>query len=355
MSLQSVLKGGASLTGKILRSRLGRLGLAGMGGLGVASLTLPVVVRRMDRRRPGGWEGETATPPGLEMKAVSADGTPIHLVVHGEGDKVVFFVHGWDCNNTIYRHQQRYFQKGYKVVSLDLRGFGRSGIPSGLEYDVDRLAEDLKAVVDLIDPGRFVVAGHSMGGFTAFRFFARFSREYRGRLKGLVIIDSSGMPLEQGVVLGGLMRMVYPFPLDFMLKTVARFGRLIDPFMQAFKNTSFVYLGARVLAFGKKPAGDEVELVREMVMSTPATSFFMGAKTCMDCYNADILPDIDVPVLILMGGRDLLTNVEVNEKTAALIPDARLVIYPDAGHCALLENHEEFNGELADFFEQVMA
>lgn len=334
------------------RSRSVRLGLA---GLGVASLTLPVVVRRMDRARTSGWEGENATPPGQEMETISADGTPLHLVVHGEGDKVVFFVHGWDCNTTIYRHQQRYFQEGYKVVSLDLRGFGCSAIPAGLEYGVDRLAEDLKAVVDLIDPGQFVIAGHSMGGFTAFRFFARFGQEYRGRLKGLVIIDSSGLPLEQGVVLGGLMRLVYPFPLDFMIKVVARLGFLIDPFMKAFKNTSFVYMGARVLAFGKKPAGDEVELMREMVMSTPATSFFMGAKACMDCYNADVLPTIDVPVLMLMGGRDLLTNVEVNEKTAALIPDARLVIYPDAGHCALIENHEEFNGELAGFLEQVLA
>ena len=56
---------------------------------------------------------------------------------------------------------------------------------------------------------------------------------------------------------------------------------------------------------------------------------------------------------MLMGRHDLLTNVKVNEASVALMPDAMLVVYPDAGHCCLLEAGDEFNAELARFFKQV--
>jgi non-heme chloroperoxidase len=341
---------------KVLRSRMGRLGLAGLAGLGVASFALPAVVRQMDRHRQGGREGENPTcPPGLEMEAISADGTRLHLVVHGAGERVVFLVHGWTCDHTIYRYQQRYLESDYKVVSLDLRGHGRSAIPASLDYRTDRLAEDLKAAVDLIDPSSFVIAGHSMGGFTAFRFAARFGQEYRERLKGLVIIDSSGLPLVEGVVMGRLMDLLYPFPLDPVLRLAGRFGRLVDPFKAVFKKTPAAYMLVRWAAFGKKPVGHEVDLMREMCMSTSMTSVSLAAKSCIDCDNVEALSHIDVPVLMLAGRHDKLTNQKVNERTVGLLSDARLVLYPGAGHCALIEDHEKFNEEMGGFIEQVMA
>ena len=150
-------------------------------------------------------------------------------MVHGEGDRTVFLLHGWVCNSTFYRYQQRYLQEGYKVVSLDLRGHGKSGSPSNRKYDIDHLAEDLKAAVDLIGPERFVVVGHSLGGFTTFRFFGRFSKEYPGRLKGLVIVSSSGFPLERGVIFGWAFRAFFPFPLDPLLRITAQMASSPNP------------------------------------------------------------------------------------------------------------------------------
>lgn len=354
MSVRSLTESGMGLAGKAARSRAGKAGLAGLAGMAVVAAAVPVAVRRLDRRRHSGWTGEEyASPQGREMEVTSADGTPLRLTVHGDGDRTIFLVHGWTCNNTIYRWQQEYFMQGYRVVTLNLRGHGGSGIPPKLDYCIDRMAEDLKAAIDAVGPGEFVVAGHSMGGFTAFCFFGRFAEEYRGRLKGLVVIDSSGLPLHEGVLLGWLMRIAYPFPLDAAMRLGARLGKLADPFFRLLKNTSLAYFVVRALAFGRKPDSDDVELVREMVLSTPVTSLLLAAKTCIDVRNQDVLPGIDVPVLMLMGRHDLLTNVKVNEASVALMPDARLVVYPDAGHCCLLEAREEFNAELEGFFAQV--
>ncbi len=354
MSVWALVKSGMGLAGRAARSKAGLAGMAGMAGMGAAAAAVPVAVRRLDRRRHSGWVGEEyASPPGKEMEIASADGTPLRLIVHGEGDRTIFFVHGWTCSSAIYRWQQKYFMQGYRVVSLNLRGHGGSGIPAKLDFRIERMAEDLKAAVDAFNPGEFVVAGHSMGGFTVFRFFGRFAGEYRGRLKGLVIIDSSGLPLQEGVLLGGLIRAFHPFPLNPLMGVGARLGKLGDPLLRLLKDTSLAYLLVRALTFGRKPDSDDVELVREMVLSTPMTSLLLAARTCMDVRNQDILPGIDVPVLMLVGRRDLLTNVGVNEASAALIPDARLVVYPDAGHCSLLEVHEEFNAELEGFLSRV--
>lgn len=314
----------------------------------------PGIARRLDHRRDQkAMEPYAAAPGGVDLWTESGDGTRLHLLSHGQGGKVVFLVHGWTCNATIYRYQQERFRKNYRVVTLELRGHGLSQVPASLDYSPDRLVEDLKAAVDFIDPESFVVAGHSMGGFTALRFHRLYGEEYQGRLKGLVVIDSSGLPLTEGIIFGGLLARLYPFPLDLLLRFVGKHGSRLDGLKDLLKETSFAYLLVRWGAFGKRPAGEEVELVRKMVMNTPLASVALAAKACIDFDNLEALPGVDVPVLLLVGERDKLTDLEVNRKTADLLPRARLITFPDAGHCTLLERSEEFNKELDAFFTSV--
>ena len=312
-------------------------------------------VRRADRKRHSGWRGEDcASSPGREVEMVSADGTRLRALVQGEGDNTVFLSHGWCCNRAVFRHQQDFLRDDYKVVTLEFRGFGRSEPPANGRYEVEWLAEDLKAAVDFFNPGRFVLLGHSMGGFTSLAFFRRYAEEYHGRLKGMVLINSSGLPLDQGIILGGLIERFYPFPLDLILRTGARLGFLIDPFEKMIKNTLPIYMVVRSIGFGRKPPGDAVVLLREMVLGTPITSFLLGAKACIDVRNQDVLPCVDVPVLSIMGSRDVLTSLEVNQKTVSLIPDARLEVHEGAGHCVLLERHQEVDAEIGAFLRQVL-
>jgi pimeloyl-ACP methyl ester carboxylesterase len=321
-------------------------------GLIMTPLAVSAVIRRLDRRRSDSTGLLESGIPGEDVEIPSLDGTSLRLNVCGSGKRTLFLVHGWMCNRTIFRFQQEYFQGRYRVVSLDLRGHGGSGIPGNLDYDTDRLAEDLKAAVEFIDPGDFVVAGHSMGGFTAFKFYERFGKEYSGRLKGMAIIDSTGTDLVDGLVLGRLVDGAYPRPLGFLLDRLGRYNRVSDSLIRRFKNSSLVYLVVRLTAFGKKPVGSQVEFVREMLLGTPMTTISLAAKGCLDFNYARFLPEVDVPVALLVGDRDKLTNLESNQRTAELLPDARLGVFPGAGHCSLLEKPDDFNRELARFLDQ---
>jgi pimeloyl-ACP methyl ester carboxylesterase len=191
-----------------------------------------------------------------------------------------------------------------------------------------------------------------MGGFTALKFYEGFSGEYEGRLKGIALIDSSGLNLAEGILLGGIWKRLYPFPLSYILVLLGRPNRFNDRVMEFFKDTSFAYVIARLLAFGKKPSGIHVEHQREMSFSTRFTSACLSVKSMLDHDVEHCLPAVEVPVLLLLGEHDKLTNIKANRRTAALLPDARLKVFKGAGHDSLLERSEEFNDELASFLSE---
>lgn len=319
-----------------------------------APVYVPAFWRLIDGFREDGTDG--LSEEGLDIEHVeilSLDGTPLHMTVCGKGPKTLFFVHGWTCNETVYRFQQRHFKDRYRIYSVELRGHGSSSIPESLDYHPDRLAEDLEAAVRYAKPRTFAVCGHSMGGFTAFKWFELFGAKYKGRLKGLAIIDSTGTDLAEGVVFGSVMKRTYPIPLGGLLKWVGHNNKVSDLIKGAVKETHLAYGIVRWAAFGKRPKGDHVEHMRKMILATPMTSLALAAKACMDYHVEYFLPQVDVPVILLLGDRDKLTNLEVNRRTADLLPDARMKVYVGAGHCSLLERRDEFNADLDAFLSEI--
>ncbi len=325
----------------------------GAAVISLGILATPAIVRRLDHLRSEGSARDPRCTAGREVREgiTSRDGTALHVEYCGDAGPTVFFAHGWTCNHTIFRHQMSHLCDRYRVVSMDQRGHGKSAVPLSGDFSIDRLAEDLKAVVDAFDPEEFVVAGHSMGGFTSFKFHEHFGEEYRGRLKGMMIIDSTGTDVLQGIYMSSLVSRLYPYPLSPFLVMGGRQNRLVEMARKMLSNTSFAYLICRWAAFGKKPPADEVELQREMTFSTPVPVTSLAAKACFDYHVEEHLPDVDVPVIMFVGTKDKLTSDKVNRRTCAVLPDARLVVYEDAGHSTHLERTEEFNVEMDAFLE----
>jgi pimeloyl-ACP methyl ester carboxylesterase len=321
--------------------------------LAATALVAPAAVRAADHRRRDCEGLGTLGVQSEELEVKSSDGTRLFVRSCGSGDRTVFFAHGWTCNESVFRFQQRLFSNDYRIVTFDQRGHGRSEMPESLDYCTERQAEDLRAVVEAVGPERFVVAGHSMGGFAAFKFFERFGGEYEGRLRGLAIIDSTGTDLMEGIVFGRVLRRLPKEMVDRVLIFLARHNGLATIAAGILKDSALAYLVVRWAAFGKRPFGEHVEHLREMVTATPLTSVFFAAKACADFHCDYSLPAVSVPVALLVGDRDKLTNLESNLRTARLVPDARLKVYPNAGHCTLLERREEFNADLGGFLREV--
>ena len=93
------------------------------------------------------------------------NGAPIELYYEDKGvGQPVVLIHGWPLSGRSWEHQEpALIAAGYRVITYDRRGFGRSDKPVGhVDYDV--LADDLEALVEYLDLSGAVLLGFSMGG-----------------------------------------------------------------------------------------------------------------------------------------------------------------------------------------------
>jgi pimeloyl-ACP methyl ester carboxylesterase len=93
----------------------------------------------------------------------SFDGTKIYYETRGQGEPIVF-VYGIACLMNHYHHQIDYFSKSYQVISFDLRGHGRSELPTSLEnMTLDAICEDISCLLRNLSIHKAHFVGHSFG------------------------------------------------------------------------------------------------------------------------------------------------------------------------------------------------
>jgi len=317
-------------------------------GVTLGLMSIPSLVRYLDRRREI-REGACDQPSildGEEKKGVhSIDGTTLYVDYLGEKDPTVFLVHGFACCTQAFRYQKPFLSDKYRVVGIDLRGHGRSEVPKNRGYHVERFAEDLKAVVDVFEPEQFVIAGFSLGGLAAFKFFERFAKDYEGRLRGLAIIDSTGGDITDMSLQWKLLKKWNQNLMDNVL------GKAIADMMS---DSSLMYAFIRSGMFGKRPLASEIEFIQRITCSTPIATLKGTMKDNDDYRFEHYLPNVDIPVMLIVGSEDsLMANDRKNKRTYSLLPDARLKVLEGAGHLALLERPEELNEALDGFLTEV--
>jgi non-heme chloroperoxidase len=101
------------------------------------------------------------------------NGAPIeiHYEDHGTGDPIVL-IHGYPLDGNSWERQERVLlANGYRVITYDRRGFGRSSQPT-VGYDYDRFAADLNALIEHLDLSDVVLVGFSMGSGEVTRYLA---------------------------------------------------------------------------------------------------------------------------------------------------------------------------------------
>lgn len=113
--------------------------------------------------------------PTLETNAVR-----LHYDEAGSGPAIVL-IHGFGDSGLLWQAQVDHFKDRYRVVTMDMRGHGRSEAPEDLGlYTQDQVVEDVRAIMDALDIPRAVVGGHSLGGYTSMRFYQRYPERVRG-------------------------------------------------------------------------------------------------------------------------------------------------------------------------------
>lgn len=259
------------------------------------------------------------------------DGTRLWLTDWGHGEPLLF-VHAAGLSSASWAYQLTPMMRaGYRCIAYDRRGHGRSSVP-GTGYDFDTLADDLAAVIETLDLRGLTLIGHSMGCGEVVRYLTRHGA---ARVKRIALLAPT---------------------LPFFLKTADNPQGLDKSFFENLRATWLRdYAG---WAWQQTPAffapGSSQALQEWGFMLGTQTSLHAILESNIAVTETDFraeLPRVSVPTLILHGTADASCPLALTgERTARLIPSARLEVIEGAPHGLILTHAAQVNPELLGFF-----
>ncbi|WAU79260.1 alpha/beta hydrolase [Streptomyces sp. Qhu-G9] len=319
------------------------------------------------RGMPGKASADDGTELYYEVDEVEADSTlaPRRRRLFGRkapAPVTVVFSHGYCLSQDSWHFQRAALRGVVRTVHWDQRSHGRSGrgvaqVRDDQPVTIDQLGQDLKAVIDAAAPeGPLVLVGHSMGGMTVMALADQYPALIRERVVGVALIGTSSGRLGEvnfGLPVAGVnaVRRILPG----VLKALGQRAELVERGRRA---TADLFAGIiKRYSFASRDVDPAVARFAErLIEATPidVVAEFYPAFTDHDKTEA-LACFAELPVLVLAGVKDLVTPSEHSEAIADLLPDAELVLVPDAGHLVMMEHPEVVIDRLADLLTRVGA
>jgi len=259
------------------------------------------------------------------MPFIEREGITIYFEDVGEGPPVVLG-HSFLCTGDMWASQVAVLEERYRVINIDLRGHGRSGTTSR-PCDVYDLVGDVVAVLDSLKIERAVWAGLSIGGMVAMRAAITAPE----RVRALILADTHA----------GRETPLKTFKYRLMNAGAKVFG--LRPFLP----------GVVPLMFGATTRKSNPELVaaweeKFAAIDLPSIGVILDGLVRRDSV-IDRLSEIEVPTLVLVGSEDASLPEALSREIAERVPDASLVVIPNAGHLSALEQPELVSEAILEF------
>ena len=250
---------------------------------------------------------------------------------HGPGP-VVVLLHGFPLNRKTWSAQETSVGSMYRVIAPDLRGHGDSAAPEGV-YTMDVMAADVIALLDALQITEPVVLGGlSMGGYVALSLWAHYPQRFRA----LMLMDTRAAADTPEAARNRE-------ELARMVETTGSTKHVVDAMMPKLFSEQTLTRRAALIP--------RVRAAMEHNSARGVAGTLRGLAQRAD--RTALLPTITVPTLVLVGAHDAIAPPEESRKLAAAVPGAQLVIIPEAGHLAPLENPEPANDAILGFLSKL--
>ena len=265
--------------------------------------------------------------------------TKVHVEDTGGSGRPVVLIHGWPLSGESWQYQvPALADAGYRVVTYDRRGFGRSDKPKH-GYGYDTLADDLSGVISELDLHDVTLVGFSMGGGEVARYI---SKHGEGSVHSAVF--AAAVTPYMAKTPGNPDGPLDPKQAASMAKDLATDR---DGFFDQFTTQFFSVDGQ--LKVTEEQRQDALRLARQSDQT--------AALECMTSFGTtdfrDDLPKISVPTLVLHGTGDGTVPFEGSGKrTHEAVRQSELVLLQDAPHGCNVSHATEFNQALIRFLSR---
>ncbi|MBI0424155.1 MULTISPECIES: alpha/beta fold hydrolase [Acinetobacter] len=269
------------------------------------------------------------------------DGVEIFYKDWGPRDaQVLFFHHGWPLSSDDWDTQLLFFLKeGFRVVAHDRRGHGRSSqVWDG--HDMDHYADDVAEVVKHLNIKNAIHIGHSTGGGEVAHYIARHGQENVAKAVLVSAVPPLMVKTENNPE--GLPKEVFDDLQNQVLTNRAQFFRDLPsgPFYGFNRPDA-------------KPSEGIIANWWRQGMTGSAKAHYDGIVAFSQTDFTEDLKKITIPVLVLHGDDDQIVPYKTSGvKSAELLPNSQLKIYPGFSHGMLTVNHEVINADLLAFIRE---
>jgi 3-oxoadipate enol-lactonase len=250
---------------------------------------------------------------------------------HGPDDApVIIFIHGFPLNKSMWNIQVEALKENYRVIAYDIRGHGNSdqGID---EFSIELFVLDLLRLMEKLKIEKSILCGLSLGGYIALNAVLK----HPDRFDGLILNDTQCIADTPEIKENRCNAII-----SIKEKGVEQYADEI--IKKLFAQETFT------------KNKNVIDAVREMIISTPKQSLCNTLHALAERKETcDQLPEINIPVLIMVGEEDKITPIAAAQQMHEKILNSKLEIIQQAGHLSNLENPTAFNTHLVNFLELV--
>lgn len=292
--------------------------------------------------------------PYETMTVTARDGVSLHAEIHGNRSApvTVVFCHGYTLDSRSWQAQCPALGGSARLVLWDHRGHGRSEIGPYEHLTMDQLAQDLLDVIEQAAPhGPVVLVGHSMGGMSILALADQRPEIFSSRVTAVALVTTSAGPMHVDLDLPARASAVVSW---LGLRTVSWCVRgRIDPGIHVLRKLA--WLLAQLPQFSR--------VSTELLMRLEASLKSMPVQVI-----GRLLPEVlrfnkqsalrnlrGTPILVVAAENDWIVSAEHSRAIADLLPSARLVVIPNAGHTVIVDRPDQVNDHLSSLLCEVSA
>jgi len=243
--------------------------------------------------------------------------------ISGDSSKPkMVLIHGLFLNSDCWKQQLPVFESHFHILRYDLRGHGRTTKPKK-RFTIRNYVDDLFALLDHLNWNKeLYLVGHSLGGMIALVY----GLENPKYVKKMVVADSFCFISQEAIT-------------DVL-------GRINSSKLEKFA------LGISIR--GLSPYSDETaQYIAKLVTDHMTKDDCLRATAASAGFNiCENLKSLNIPVLVLVGKKDITTPVWASEMIHEWLPQSELIIIPDAGHLTIFDHKEEFNNLVLSFWKK---
>lgn len=283
------------------------------------------------------------------------DGTQLNVEIYGpESGPTIIFTHGWSLDSTAWYYVKQQFGDRYRLVVWDLPGLGHSKGPLGGDYRIEKMADDLKAVIGVTAADRKVVlVSHSIGGMITQTLCRLHPELLKTRIAGIVLLHTTYTnPLRTAWLAPLWTALERPLlvPLNHLTIWLAPIAWLSN--WMSYLNGS-LHIATRIASFAGDQTWGQVNYGARLAASSWPGVVARGNLAMLEFDEQATLPQIDVPTLIVGGEHDRMTKREASDRIDQLAGHGIETVIP-AGHLGFWERHDEFHSLLRAFVEKTL-